>query len=285
MRLKDILRNWVIQAIAQPKNKVNIELSQINYGAILKDVRIVITGGSKGIGYAMAEKFIKEGADIVITGRNEKDLRDAVLKLGEHAHYILFDSSNIDGIDNFISNCISILGGIDSLVLNAGVSFHEGNFLNVTEEGFDTQLNINLKSNYFLSQTFIKQKLEAKEGGNILYVSSETAGKSNDLPYGLSKNALNSLVKGLARRVYQRGIRVNAIAPGVTYTNMTRGDLTITEDYSNNSTSGRFFLATEIAEVACFLLSKASVCISGEILYCDAGSHLKINGLTHEYSL
>ena len=198
-----------------------MELSKIQYGSILKGARIVVTGGSKGIGFAMADKFIKEGAEVVITGRNENDLKDAVLKLGQYSHYIIFDNSNIDGIETFLFDCTNILGGIDSLVLNAGISLHEGNFLNVTTEGFSKQLNTNLTANYFISQSFLKFKLGRNENGSMLFVTSETAGKSNDLPYGLSKNALNSLVEGLARRVYQRGIRINAIAPGVTYTNMT----------------------------------------------------------------
>lgn len=285
MKLKDILRNWVIAALSQPKNKVSVELSKIQYGSILKGARIVVTGGSKGIGFAMADKFINEGAKVVIAGRNEKDLKDAVLKLGQYSHYIIFDNSNIDGIETFLVDCTSILGGVDSLVLNAGISFHEGNFLNVTTEGFSKQLNTNLTANYFISQSFLKFKLGRNEGGSMLFVTSETAGKSNDLPYGLSKNALNNLVEGLARRVYQRGIRINAIAPGVTYTNMTKGEHQITDDYSNDSVAGRFLLPSEIAEVACFLLSKASVCINGEILYCDAGSHLKINGFDQNYSL
>ena len=116
-------------------------------------------------------------------------------------------------------------------------------------------------------------------------ISSETGGKSNDLPYGLTKNALNSFVEGVARRVYQRGIRINAVAPGVTYTNMTRGNHIINDDYSNNSAAGRYLLPSEIAETACFLLSKCSSCVTGEILYCDAGSHLKINGIDQDYIL
>lgn len=187
----------------------------------------------------------------------------------------------MDGIDSFLNQC----GHIDSLILNAGVSLHEGSFLNVTVDGFDQQYNINLKANYFLAQAFLKRKLESEETGNLLFISSETAGKSNDIPYGLTKASINSLVGGLARRVYQKGIRVNAIAPGVTYTDMTKGDHEIADDFANNSAAGRYLLPEEIAEVACFMLSDASKCISGEILYCDAGSHLKINGFDNNYSL
>lgn len=128
-------------------------------------------------------------------------------------------------------------------------------------------------------------KLEKNEIGNLLFLSSETSSKCVDIPYGLTKAAINSLVGGIARRVYQRGIRVNAIAPGVTYTDMTKGSNVIDGDYANNSIAGRFLMPEEIAEVACFILSKASICISGEVIHCDAGSHLKINGTESEYSL
>lgn len=281
MKIKSILRNWVIAAIAQPKSKVNIGIAQINYNRILNGQHIVITGGSKGIGFAMAKKMVSEGASVIITGRNEEALKKAVSQLGSNAQYIQYDSSDVSGIDGFLNQC----GHIDSLILNAGVSLHEGTFLNVTVDGFDQQYNINLKANYFLAQAFLKRKLESEGTGNLLFISSETAGKSNDLPYGLTKASINSLVGGLARRVYQKGIRVNAIAPGVTYTDMTKGDYKIVDDFANNSATGRYLLTEEIAEVACFILSDASKCISGEILYCDAGSHLKINGFDNNYSL
>lgn len=281
MKLKNILRNWVIAAIAQPKNKVKIGIAQINYNRILSGQHIVITGGSKGIGLEMAKKMISEGASVIITGRNENVLKNAVLQLGPSANFIRYDSLDVNGIDYFLNQC----GHIDTLILNAGVSLHEGSFLNVTVDGFEQQFNTNLKANYFLAQAFLKRKLESKETGNLLFVSSETAAKCNDIPYGLTKASINSLVGGLARRVYKKGIRVNAIAPGVTYTDMTKGEHEIVDDFANNSVAGRFLLPEEIAEVACFMVSDASKCISGEILYCDAGSHLKINGFDNNYSI
>lgn len=280
MSIKSIIRKIALQIISQPKNKVSVEVSSISYGGILNKQCIVVTGGSKGIGYSMVKKFVAEGASVIITGRNIEDLKKATEALGPSARFIQFDNSDISGIENFIKDC----GHIDSLVLNAGVSFHEGNILNVTEEGYDKQFDINLKANYFLAKAFLKSKLAKNEGGNLLFLSSETAGKCIDIPYGLTKTAINSLVGGLARRVYEKGIRVNAIAPGVTYTDMTKGANVITNDYANNSVAGRFLLPEEIAEVACFIISNASKCITGEIIYCDAGSHLKINGTESEYS-
>lgn len=285
MKIKKIFRKIALSIITEPKNHVKVEVGSIYYGSILSGKNIIVTGGSKGIGFAIANKLISEGAHVLITGRNSEELKNASKQLGPQAEFIQFDNSNVSLVDDFFDKSVSLQGRIDAIVLNAGVSFHEGTFLNVTVEGFDKQFDINLKANYFLAQAFIKYKLKTNETGDILFISSETAGKSVDIPYGLTKAAINSLVGGLARRVYQKGIRVNAIAPGVTLTNMTSIKQDTNGELSNDSVAGRYILPSEIAEIACFMLSGASKCISGEVIYCDAGSHLKINGSESEYSL
>ena len=95
----------------------------------------------------------------------------------------------------------------------------------------------------------------------------------DDLPYGLTKASINSLVQALSYKYYKSGIRVNGIAPGVTVSNMT--GLNKDGDLYNNNPSNRYFLPEEIAEVATFLLSDYSKCISGEIIHCNAGNHIK----------
>ncbi len=168
-------------------------------------------------------------------------------------------------------------GNIDCLVNNAGISLHEGNFGNVTEEGFNKQFDINLKGAYFLSKAFLEMKLnEDIKDANLLFISSETADQCYDIPYGMTKASINTLTKALSRRLYKDGIRVNAIAPGVTSTDMTKGYVdTSNGNYYRDCAAGRVFLPEEIAEVACFLLSDASKCISGEIIHTNAGNHIK----------
>lgn len=286
MDLKSIIRKIAFGIISQPKANVHVSLQQVNYNGILSNKTIVVTGGSRGIGFSLAKKFVSEGAKVLITGRSEEGLKKAVSRLGSNSNYLVFDNSNIENISEFIDECKKKMGPIHSMCLNAGVSFHEGNFLNVTQETFDKQFDINLKANYFIAQAFLKNKLHEQSEGNLLFLSSETAGKSIDIPYGLTKAAINSLVGGLARRVYQRGLRVNAIAPGVTLTDMTcRDKVDEAANLGTNSAAGRWLLPEEIAEVACFILSDVSKCITGEVIYCDAGSHLKINGTESEYSL
>ena len=145
----------------------------------------------------------------------------------------------------------------------------------MTEEGFDRQFDTNLKGPYFLTQTFIDYMNREKIGqGNIRFITSERGLYCDDIPYGLTKAAINSLTTGLARRLIAQGIRVNAIAPGVTASDMTgvdkNGNL-----YWPSSCAGRVFLPEEVAEVAAFLLSDVSMCISGEIVPCNQGNHYR----------
>ena len=264
--------------VSQAHEVVNIKIDNINYGGILANKKIVVTGGGSGLGFAMARKFVSEGADVLITGRNEEKLKKACATLGASCQYKVFDVTKIEDAATFVEACYKLCGGFDTFVLNAGVSLHEGSFHNVTIEGFDVQFNTNLKATYFLSKAFLEQKLEKKEEGNLLIVSSNTSAKSIDIPYGITKAAINSMTGALARRVYKKGIRVNAIAPGVTLTDMTK-DFAVFEkgNYANNSACGSVFLPEEVAEVACFMISDASKCISGEVVFCDAGNHLNVN--------
>lgn len=263
----------------QPNAHVTVKVESVSTGAILQGKRIVVTGGGSGIGLAMAKKFVAEGASVVISGRNENKLKNAVTALGlEKAHYIVYDVSDVDSCANYLGQCKEILGGIDCLVSNAGVSFHEGSFENVTVDDFDKQFNINYRGNYFLCKTFLemKEKEANVEGAQLLLITSETGDICYDIPYGMTKAGLNSLVRALSRRVYKKGIRVNGIAPGVTQSDMTKDYAEASDGnlYMDNA-SGRIFLPEEVAEVACFLLSDASKCISGEIIHTNAGNHLK----------
>lgn len=266
---------------SQPEFFVQVNVGQIQFGHTLQDKKIVVTGGGSGLGYAMAKKFVSEGAEVLISGRNEEKLSAAVKKLGERAKYIVADVCDVEHSLEFLEKAKKLLGGrIDCLVSNAGVSLHENIYTNVTVEGFDKQFNTKFRAGYFLGKAFLEMKTKEKAKGllnsQLLYITSETGDQVYDIPYGMTNAALNSLVGAFSRRVYKEGIQVNAIAPGVTLTEMTR-------DYAESSdgnlyrdcASGRTFVPEEVAEVACFLLSDASRCISGEIIHCNAGNHLK----------
>ncbi len=263
---------------SQPETFTKVEVAQINYGGILAGKKILITGGGRGLGYYMAKKFISEGAEVVIAGRTESTLKNACSELGAKCQYVVFDVSDVNGIDGFLKNSKAKLGGtIDCLISNAGLSLHENHFTNVTVEGFDAQFNTNFRGPYFLSKAFLEMKLAKKEpSGQLLMITSETGNQCYDIPYGMTKAAGNSLTRALSRRVYKSGIRVNAIAPGVTLSDMTKDYAEAADgNMTRECASGRIFMPEEVAEVACFILSDAAKCISGEVIHCNAGNHLK----------
>lgn len=255
-----------------PNVQVSANIAQISRKNSLSDKKIIVTGGGRGLGYYIAKKCIDENADVLITGRNIKTLENTAKKLGDKCRFIAFDVSDIEKIDDFILDAKELLGDIDSIVCNAGVSFHEKNIMDVSIDAFEKQIKTNLEGNYFLAQSFIKHRNKEKNC-NIIFMSSERGHQCDDVPYGLTKVAINSLTKGLSRRFYKEKINVNGIAPGVTASDMTGRDAN-GNLFAEDQVAGRFFLPEEVAEATAFLLSDAANCISGEIIACDAGQYI-----------
>ena len=253
-----------------PNVNVDVKVVQDISGQKLKDKVILVTGGSKGIGYEIAKRCISEGAKVIIVSRKEEELKKVSKEFGDNCKYVCFDVSDFIHYQDFYEKVNKQFGKIDCLVNNAGISLHEKNLLDVPLENFDTQFNINLKAPYFLAQLFIKNK---KEKLNILFITSERGFQCDDIPYGLTKCSINSLVKGISKRFYREGVRSNAIAPGVTASKMT-GRTKNGNKFEEKQSAGRYFMPEEIAETAVFLLSDSSVCISGEIVACDAGQYI-----------
>lgn len=233
--------------------------------------KIIITGGGRGLGFAMAKKFKAEGAEVLIAGRNVATLRSSAEKVG--CKYLQLDVQDIGSFKAFVDEADRILAGANCLVNNAGISLHEDGFLAVSRDQFEAQFDTNLKGPFFLTQQFINKCKENDTAGtkNILFTSSETSMTVDERPYGLTKAALNSLVQGLACRFVKQGFRINAVAPGVTVSDMVgaSADGSLTCDYNM---TGRYYLPEEVAEVACFLLSDASNCLNGQILFCNEGN-------------
>lgn len=257
-----------------PIVNIRAEISVIDPSNLLKDKSIIITGGGRGLGYYIAKKCVAEGANVLITGRDEKTLQQVNKEL--QCEYIACDVSQIEALPTFMKQAISKLGGkVDCLVNNAGISLHEKSMKFVTIEGFEKQLATNLKAPYFLSQLFLKH-LEETENHNasIIFMASERGLYCDEIPYGLIKKSIVSLTQGMARRHIKDGIRVNAVAPGITASDMTgkNRDDNLALEYN---CGGRVFLPEEVAETTVFLLSDVSKCISGEVIACDQGNYLR----------
>jgi 3-oxoacyl-[acyl-carrier protein] reductase len=276
MSLRSVLSrafHYIVSGV--PVKYTTVQVSQISGSKRLGGKNILVTGGGRGLGFSIAQKCIAEGAKVLIVGRKEETLKNACKVMGANSSYVVFDISDAENAERFISDAFFKMNGrIDCLVNNAGISLHEWNFHNVTIDSFDSQIKVNLRGSYFLAKYFA-EKIEALEikKANILFITSERGDQCDDIPYGLTKTAINSFTRGLSRRLYKAMIRVNAVAPGVTASDMTGlsvdGDLTY-----EGVASGRVFLPEEVAEVAVFLLCDASDCISGEIVHCNAGNHI-----------
>ncbi len=276
------IKNYIKRGITYitkgvPTKIVKVNIAQIEYGGILKGKKVLITGGSRGLGFEIAKKCLNEQAIVTITGRNIETLEKAKESLGnpENLFVIQHDIREYDTDDDAVYQARVKMGGIDILVNNAGVSVHDINYSTCTQEMWDYQMDTNLKGTYFFTQSFMKYYDEVgKHSGKIINMVSERGLYGDDVPYGLAKRALISYTEGMAKKLIQKGIRVNAIAPGVTATEMTgydpNGNL-----FRPYTIGKRVFLAEEIAEVCVFLMSDASNCISGQTIACNEGNTLR----------
>lgn len=259
---------YVVHGVPVVNNITTARISYLSPNKRLKDKKILLTGGGRGVGLVMAKKFVSEGADVLICGRNEETLKKSATDIG--CKYLTLDITKVSDFNQFLEKADQMLQGANCLVNNAGISLHEKDFTQVTVESFDRQMETNIKGGFFLTQKFIQRLMDKNETGNILFISSETGDTVDERPYGWSKAAINSMVKGLAYKLAKDGFRVNAVAPGITASDMT-GLKTEGNIYYSGNIVNRVYMPEEVAEVACFLLSDVSNMLNGQILVCNNG--------------
>lgn len=233
----------------------------------------LITGGSSGIGYSMAEEFIKSGAKVIIAGTNEEKLKNCVNKLGEeNAKGIVIDVREVEQIPEKVNKAAQLFeeNRIDILVNSAGLVV-KSDFMNMSEEEYDGIMDTNAKGTYFMSQAVAKLMIEKNIKGHILNVSSAASLRPAWTPYQMSKWAVRGLTLGLADVLLPHGIVVNAIAPGPTATPMlgkNEGD-TI---YNETNPSKRYAMPSEIASLAVYMVSGFGDLIVGDTFYITGGA-------------
>jgi NAD(P)-dependent dehydrogenase (short-subunit alcohol dehydrogenase family) len=177
----------------------------------------VITGGNSGIGFATAKELRQQNAVVIITGRRESSTKEAAAKLGI-VDYYQSDQSKLEDIDFLVKDIAAKYEKVDLLVVNAGVATFQP-IANTTEEVFDNMISINFKGAFFTVQKFLPI---LQDGASIVLISSNSASMSSPgtSVYSASKAALNSFMKIAAVEFADRKIRVNAISPGPTETEM-----------------------------------------------------------------
>ena len=238
---------------------------------LLKGKTALITGGTRGIGLAIAKKFAEQGSQVAFTYLNSEEkamaLQTELLGLGVKAKAYKSNAANYTDAEKLIEDVIKEFGTIDALVNNAGIT-HDNLILRMTEEQWDEVVNANLKSVFNLTKHVSKLMLRQKSGSiiNISSIVGEIgqAGQSN---YAASKAGIIGFTKSIADEFGSRSIRCNAIAPGFIETDMTH---VLTGEVKKNILSKipmqRMGNAEEVANTALFLASDLSTYVSGQVI-------------------
>jgi len=241
----------------------------------LKDKVAIITGGSRGIGFATADRFLKEGAKVAITASSPESAENAAQKLRQlHPQGTVIgiapDLTSLQSVRQAFGEVAQSIGCVDILVNNAGVS-ESTPFSQYTEETYDRVMDLNLKG-VFTATRAATECMEKKGSGVILSTSSmvSISGQPSGFAYPASKFAVNGLTVSLARELGPKGIRVNAVAPGITETDMMKAvPKEVIEPMIQRIPLRRLGQPEDIANAFAFLASDEASYITGVILSVD----------------
>jgi 3-oxoacyl-[acyl-carrier protein] reductase len=241
----------------------------------------VVTGGSRGIGRGIALALAQAGADLVINYRkDEKAAEETVGRIqgmGRKALVVQGDVSNFDAARELMNRAFQAFGRIDILVNSAGIA-SRGNFVEKTEvEEWNRVLSTNLNAAFFCSKAVLEY-MHRNQKGNIINISSIAASilQAGHSPYAVSKAGLEALTKVLAKEEGPRGIRVNAIAPGIVKTDMgdrlmkAMGEETL-KARLKVTPLGRIAYPEDLGHLAVFLASEKAAYITGKVVHMDGG--------------
>ncbi|MEO7047533.1 MAG: SDR family oxidoreductase [Ferruginibacter sp.] len=236
----------------------------------------LVTGGGTGIGLGISKAFIEAGSRVVITGRREEILKEAVARLGTMAVYRVNDITDREKIPDLVQNIENDLGPIDILVNNAGIH-HKAWAQQTTDADFERIIQTNLLSVFSLTRECARKMLERKKG-SIIMISSMAGlfGVDRVVAYGVSKSALTGLVNSLVTEYSKDNVRVNAIAPGWIesniFLNAINNDAERKQKIKNRIAMDHFGSTEDIGHAAVFLSSEGAKYITGIILPVDGGA-------------
>jgi NAD(P)-dependent dehydrogenase (short-subunit alcohol dehydrogenase family) len=246
----------------------------------LEGRRALITGGSRGIGEAIAVAFAREGAEVVVCSRRQDGVEAAV-----HRIRAAVPTARVSGVSLHVGDLPAIgstfgdllrAGPIDVLVNNAGTNPYFGPMLGTEWAAWDKTFDVNVKGPFALTRLFCQARLAAGLPGSVLFTSSILGSTAAPLQgvYGMTKAALISMTRTLAFELGTHGIRVNAIAPGIIDTRLAAaitGDPTLRATVEGRTAMKRVGLPDEVAGAAVYLASDASSYVTGQTLYVDGG--------------
>ena len=238
-----------------------------------------VTGGDQGIGRAIVERLAAEGADVALCFRSNKAGADEVVasvqKLGRQAAAVQCDVGKVAEAQRFIEDAVRQMGGIDILVNNAGLE-RRADFWEVTEQDYDLVLDVNLKGPFFVTQAFVKHRMQAKAGGKVINVSSvhEELPFPHFASYCASKGGIKMLTRNLSIELAPLGITINSIAPGAIETPINKkllNDPVKLKSLLENIPLKRLGKPEDVAGVAAFLASSDADYVTGTTYFVDGG--------------
>ena len=244
----------------------------------LEGKKAIVTGGSRGIGKAIALMYAKEGADILVNYHSNdaaaKDTVAEIEKLGRKGIAVAADVADYTSAQNMVDECVKQLGGVDIVVNNAGVS-RPSMLLKMKEEDWDAIIGIHLKAAFNTTQAAGRYMKEKKYGKIINVISTAGIfGTIGQINYASAKAGIIGFTKSASRELGRYGINVNVICPGITKTEMTgklQTDEKLKKIYEGRIQLGRFAEPEEIAPAFVFLASDDASQITGQVLGVDGG--------------
>ena len=237
---------------------------------------VFITGGTKGLGKAMAQAFLAEGASVAVNGRNKEAVEKFTEEFkGQKVLAFEGDIADYDGMEATASKVYEALGKVDILINNAGIVNPLVPSVKMKKEDFNTVIDINLKGTFYTTQIFGK-RMVAQGSGRILSIASQVAlfGEKGFLPYAISKSALMTMTRQLAYEWSKSGVTLCAVAPGFIKGGMNEG-LIRKEAFVNylagRTPIGRMGTVGELVATMLFLASDDAAYINGETIVMDGG--------------
>jgi NAD(P)-dependent dehydrogenase (short-subunit alcohol dehydrogenase family) len=238
----------------------------------------LVTGGGSGLGFAIAQKFVEHNITTVIAGRNAEKLNAAQKKLGALCFAMPCDVSDLESIPPFVQDVLSRFGQIDILVNNAGINMKK-EFTEVSDAEFQDIMTTNVTAVFAMSREVVKHML-GKKAGCIINISSMAAqyGLPKVIAYSASKTAIDGMTRAMAVELSPNGIRVNAIAPGFIYSEMTEKALNSDPERKakvfGRTPMGIMGQPEDIGNAALYLASDAAKYITGVVLPVDGGNSI-----------
>jgi NAD(P)-dependent dehydrogenase (short-subunit alcohol dehydrogenase family) len=242
----------------------------------LKDKVAIITGGDSGIGRAVAIAFAKEGADIVVAYYNEhidaEETKMYIEQLGRRCLLISGDVRDNCFCKKIVDDTINTFGRLDILINNAGVQFPQDSIEEISNEQLDDTFKINVYSYYYITKAALPY---LKSGSTIISTTSITAynGFKELIDYSATKGAVVSFTRALARSLVDKGIRVNAVAPGLIWSplQVSSWDISVIPTFGSSTLMKRAGQPFELAPTYVYLASDDSTYVTGQVLHVDGG--------------